>query len=106
MTKISRLVPLVLDRERHLRLDFNAVCEVERVTGSNIYAPGFWRSFGPIKTRGVLYAALVHEDNNLTLEKVGELIEQNMDKFGAICDAIRDAYSEALPKAKENAPAQ
>jgi hypothetical protein len=95
MSRITSPVPLTLDKERHLLLDFNAACEVENVVGVNPYLHEFWTNCGPTRTRAVLWGMLLHESPRIKIEQVGSLIQAHMDRYGEISDAILEAYKRA-----------
>ncbi len=92
---MPNLVPLVeidLDKPRHLRLDLNAMCEFERVSGKSIAEIG--NSLRDIRI--MLWAALIHEDADLTEEGVGALIHAgNLPLVNA---ALSQAFAVAVPE--------
>ncbi|MEE9401258.1 MAG: hypothetical protein V3V32_04485 [Dehalococcoidia bacterium] len=91
---MARLVPLVeieLDRPRFLRFDLNAMCEVERMTGSS-----FAEMDGSMQTmRVLLWAGLLHDDPELTLKDVGSFI--HVGNIQEVSDAVGEALSVAMP---------
>jgi len=92
-------VPIHLDRERHLKFDLNACCQIEKQTGKNYFtliAPG---GLTATDLRAFLWAGLVHEDEELTVEAVGEMIRPGSIEH--ILEAIGKAVSESLPEPKE-----
>lgn len=92
-------VPLKLDRERTLRLDFNAFCALKKATGENPFKGAFWSDMGdPMRVRVTLWAALLHEDKTLTEEQVGDMIP--VARLGEIVVAIGEAVSAAMPDVK------
>ncbi len=90
-------IPLRLDRERTLIVSFNALCQAEEVTGINFLMGEF--TFSSVRVmRALEWAGLIHEDPNLTLPQVGDLIEEaGADKIARV---IIDAFAAAMPKAK------
>lgn len=91
-------VPLRLDRDRTLVLSFNALCRAEEVTGCNFLMGEV--TFSSIRVlRALVWAGLQHEDPTLTLEEVGDMIEE----AGAddVSRAIITAYAKAMPDATE-----
>lgn len=93
-------VPLRLDRERTLILSFNAMCKAEEVTGVNFLMGDV--VFSSVRVlRALVWAGLLHEDPTLTLEQVGELIQD----VGAdeIVDTVMKAYAAAMPDAQPEA---
>ena len=100
-------VPIELDKRRNLRFDYNALCELEGHLGvsipnlGNILASG---SVGLKEIRAILWAGLLHEDESLTVKKVGEILDdvkwtKNIDK---ITQAVLSAFEAAFPTAKES----
>lgn len=67
------LVPVPLDRERHLRFDVNAMIALEEATGLSV-ADGLPKKMSLRQVRALLWAALVHEDPDLTEAQVGGMI--------------------------------
>lgn len=90
-------IPLRLDRERTLVISFNALCQAEEVTGINFLMGEF--TFSSVRVmRALVWAGLIHEDPNLTLPEVGDLIEEaGADKVARV---IIDAFAAAMPKTK------
>lgn len=89
-------VQLRLDRVRTLVLSFNALCRAEEVTGINFLMGDF--TFSSVRVlRALVWAGLIHEDPSLTLEGVGDMIEEaGTDNVG---NAIIEAYAKAMPDA-------
>ena len=90
-------VPLRLDRDRTLVLSFNALCRAEEVTGINFLMGDF--TFSSVRVmRALVWSGLLHEDPSLSLEEVGDMIEE----AGAdgIAKQIIAAFVAAMPKVK------
>ena len=98
-SKTAPKVPITLDKKRHLLLDLNAMAAFEDATGKNIM-----RGFGSAEMtakdlRALLWACLLHEDENLTIEGAGRLIHTgNLD---AVTESLGEAWSAAMPEAEE-----
>ena len=105
MPRISRPIPLTLDKPRTLILDFNACVAIEDETGENILAPSFWRRVSPKRVRAALWGCLLHEGKDApTLVQVGDFLTEHMDRWEEIRDALIKAWEQALPPApKETA---
>ncbi len=71
------MIPIELDRMRHLRFTPNAIADAETAMGKNLLA--IVAEGGVRATRAFLWAGLKWEDRSLTLEKVGILIEKWME---------------------------
>lgn len=93
-------VKITLDKERSLLFDLNAFAAVEEVYESVDKAFEDLEK-GKIKAlRTLLWAGLLHEDENLTLKDVGRIVTlADMDK---IAPAINEALQAALPKEAKN----
>ena len=72
---MSGTVIILLDRERALRFDYNALCDVEPLLREELAAilKAGRMSMGDL--RALIYAGMKWEDARLTLERTGELIE-------------------------------
>lgn len=66
--RIVRPVPIVLDKPRTLRMDFDAMARFEEATGESAWYGNVWSS--PKYLRQLIWAALLHEDPDLTLDEV------------------------------------
>lgn len=81
-------VTINLDKERVLFYNLNALCALEEM-GVNIADLGTAVKMSQV--RAILWAGLKHEDADLTLEDVGELI--TMDNINEVSEAISAAFS-------------
>jgi hypothetical protein len=99
--KIRGLVDINLDKPRHLRYDLNALAEIEDKLGISIdqLAGGF--CFGMKAIRTVLWAGLIHEDEELTEKEVGAMID--MENIEDVTSSIMDSLGMAFPDAPKNA---
>ena len=87
----TQLVPIMLDRERFLRVDFNALIMVEQRQGRSILNPDSW---GNLKLKDLAYmawAALRHEDPTLTEKGVMRLL--NHSNFERVMKAVSAAWT-------------
>ena len=66
-------ITITLDRERELRLDFNAMSEFENVTGHSLFTIGE-KMQEARNIRAFLYATLKAAKNELTIEEVGSMM--------------------------------
>ena len=98
MSKIKPAVLIQLDKKRHLLLDLNAMCAYEDVTGQNLFKGIDPEKMGAKELRALLWACLIHEDENLTLKEVGSWI--NTDNMTEIAQRVNDAFQAAMPEAK------
>lgn len=103
-------IPLMLDKERHLRLHIGSLLlaerEMERLWGREINlftviaAPG---GMGLNNLSILLWVALLDEDPSMTLLKTQDLL--NPSQVGPVITAIFDAWNAAwpLPRPEEEA---
>lgn len=113
-------VPIVLDKRRIVKYDFNAMSEFENETGKNLRtfffgfaalhgkstydaAKHLARELSDKDLRALLYAGLVHEDDELTIKTTGRLMDQAegenlFEKFTNIFLACLEAWMAIQPK--------
>lgn len=82
--------------ERHLKFDLNALAEIEDKFGT--VDAGFEElDKGSIKAvRFILWAGLVHEDESLTEQRVGSLID--IQYLQSIMQSMGDAMQKDMPE--------
>lgn len=89
MSNIQRgEVKIMLDKERTLKFDLNALIDVEDELGFPLAELGE-RGVTIKALRSLLFAGLSHEDSELTVRQVGSLI--TMDNIGEVQDALTKA---------------
>ena len=89
-------VTIILDRPRTLRYGLNALAKVEDITGQNIM--GLDLNNVSIKDLlAIIYAGLYHEDKELTVEKVGDLIDEHSN-ITEVAEKLGEAFTEAFGK--------
>lgn len=96
------MVPLLMDKERHLNYDLNALAILEDRFGSIEMAFGVLETMKINSIITLLWAGLIHEDEDLTEKQVGALI--SFPKMVVLAGAITEALSESVPN--EPAPAK
>lgn len=90
------LIPIELDRPRRLCFDFNAFAAYEEATGKNVLAGGLQEDLQSVRgVRALLWAALLHEDPELTQQQVGAML--HLGNVGEMTGRLRDALTQALP---------
>lgn len=72
-------IPITLDRERQLRLDFNALSDADEVAGKSVDAFFTGSAVSLNAVRALLWAGLKAEEPRLTLRQTGELIQQRIE---------------------------
>ena len=88
-TNLKRgIVPITLDKERTLYFDLNALVALED-QGINVATINEGVKMSQI--RGILWAGLIHEDKDLTMEQVGAMV--TFDNIQDVSDCIAKAFS-------------
>lgn len=85
-----------LDKPRTLRYGINALAKIEDLTGRPITALDL-NSVGIKDLLVIVYAGLYHEDKALTLEKVGDLIDEHSN-INEIAEKVGEAFTLAFGK--------
>jgi len=87
-------IQVALDKPRTLIISFNALCKAEEVTGQSFLVGD--PAFSSMRVmRAMVWAGLLHEDPLLTIEQVGDMIEEAGAEV--ILGQIMLAYQAALP---------
>jgi len=87
-----------LDRPRNIRLNTNALVKAEEVLGRPLSE--FGTSFGLKEIRAMLWAGLLHEDQSLTLDAVGELMDEAGYEY--VTEKVGEAITMAMGMKPEN----
>ena len=91
-------VPITLDKPRTLVLSFNAFCDIQQVLGVNPLAEDEQLDLGsPVNLRAFLWAGLRHEQPDLTLREVGDLLDSCEGGFVAALVGVTQALEAAMP---------
>lgn len=83
-----------VDRPRELRIDFNIICEAEKVTGISLLQD-WTQSISAQGLRAICWASWRREDPKLTLEEAGLIVGKYV---AVITEALTRAWIDALPK--------
>lgn len=86
--------PIQLDKVRNFRYGMKAVSLIEKSLGKNVSKLDF-DNLTMEDTATIIWAGLVHEDKELTPEKVMELIDDHSDIQSAI-EIMGKAFNEAF----------
>lgn len=87
---MKKITVINLDKERHLKYNLNALITAEKITGKKLAELGGEKgSFDLEFLRAMLYAGLIWEDKELTLEDVGDLID--MENLEYVTDRLGEA---------------
>ncbi|MGD6897108.1 hypothetical protein [Bacillus infantis] len=92
-------VKIMLDKERTILFDLNALCELEETYESVFDALADIEKMKMKSIRSILHAALVHEDESLTLKQVGSFI--GMHNILEISAKLTAAFTDSQPEVKE-----
>ena len=90
---MARGIRVKLDRKRHLRLTSQAIADFERVTGKPLLAESTLSNLSLRDFVTIVWALLLHEDPQLTIEQVRDMIhplgkiKELRDKIVEACDA-------------------
>lgn len=93
------IVKITLDKERTLRFDFNALSAFEERTGKSALEASVWAKPDARTLHALLWAALLHEDPDLTMKDVGAIIHMGNLKY--VSEKIREASIAANPEAED-----
>lgn len=103
MNKANPGVKVVLDKERVLKLDLNAMAAFEEATGKSLMDGSFQSSNMSIRdVRAMLWACLIHEDDALTEKQVGSWVD--MTNMLEVASKLNEAFEVAIPEGKEGEP--
>jgi hypothetical protein len=99
-----KLVPITLDRPRRLLFDFNALAAAEEAAGCSLLSLDLAGRLSARILRALVWAALLHEDRDLTLEQVGAWLHPG--NLRDIAEAVEAAFQAALPDQDPTAPSR
>lgn len=87
-------ITINLDKPRTLRYGMNALAKIEDLTGKSILALDL-NKVGIKDLLAIIYAGLYHEDKTLTIDKVGDLIDE-YSNLTEIAEKIGEALTAAF----------
>jgi hypothetical protein len=96
-------VTVELDKLRTLRYGMNALIKIEELTEKSITQLDL-KNISIKDLRAMVYAGLFHEDDNLTPEKVGDLID-GYSELSLIAEKLGEAMTLAFGTKNANRPA-
>jgi len=100
--KAKPLIPIELDKKRNFLYDLNAMISFEEITGKNTLQGINPADLSAKDFRALVWACLIHEDKELTLEQVGAMFHsRNMDEMANRLSAALEA---AIPEGDKDAP--
>lgn len=92
----TKPVSIQLDRERTLLYDFNALIELEDIYGSVTEAMSGLEKLKVRNIRDMIWAGLLHEDENLTQKQVGKML--TMANLEEVALKISESLGISLPE--------
>ena len=95
---MKKSVTIELDKARNLRYGINALVRIEGLIGKPITVLDL-NSLSMSDLRNILFAGLVHEDKDLTAEKVGDLIDEYMS-IEEVAEKLGEAFTLAFGDGK------
>ncbi len=91
--------PVMIDKMRNFRYGMKAISIIEKTLNAPIAKLDF-DSLTMYQTAVIIYAGLVHEDKNLTVDKVMDMIDDSENSFTNIIAEMGKAIGEAFGDAK------
>lgn len=101
MSKMTPTVSIILDKERLFKLDFKALMSFEKASGKNVLATDVWQQMSATDMVTLLWAGLLHEDAQLTLDKVAEMIHPG--NLQEVVEVLQKGFSLAMPGSQDAA---
>lgn len=98
----SKMIPIVdveLDRPRKLKYDFKAMRLIEKETGKNTLNSKIWQEMNATDLSIFLWAGLKHEDPDLTVEQVEEILHPG--NMAETIYKVGEAWGLSMPEAKD-----
>lgn len=89
---------------RQLAYDFAAICTAEKLTGINLMKAASFQDLSFNDVRGLLYAALLHDEPKLTLEEFDRTCGPQIMHNLIVCQAaVAEAWFGSVPDPKDEA---
>ena len=102
MPRLTPPVPIMLDKERTLRMDFAAMCAFEDETGLSPWSSEVWGAgVSPRILSALVWAGLIHEDPDLMLSDVRRMPGRELSNYGYLMDRLSDLWGETMPEPEE-----
>ena len=93
-------IPFQLDKQRAVRMDAKAIMLIERELGKSFFKIDL-DDLSMTETINMLWAGLQHEDKELTVDDVADLVAEHSDPLKAVTvviEAIGAAFEQAKGK--------
>jgi len=91
-------------KKRKLVFDFNALCKLEEMTGKNALDGETWQQPRASDIRILLWAALLRNEPELTLEDTGAML--TISSLSQVTESLRQAFESASMPADESKSSQ
>lgn len=95
--RVIEPVPILLDRERSLRLDFKGMKAFQQWTGLSPWGNEAWRGDDADTMLALIWASLLHEDPSLTLEDVIAMPGMDMGNIAYLTDRLGKLWGNTMP---------
>jgi hypothetical protein len=103
--RIVKPVPIELDRPRSLVMDFEAMARFEDATGVSAWSREAWN--GTRYLPALVWAGLLHEDPDLTLEEVKSWRDIfHLANIGYLSERLGELWGATMPEAEPAAEEQ
>jgi hypothetical protein len=96
---IKAPVAITLDKERHLKLNLNGMVKFRHATGKDLLKGFDMDEMSSDDIRALLWVCLVWEDENLSLDDVGAMID--MRNMASVIKALASSVFNAFPEQEE-----
>ncbi len=98
-------IPIMLDKERHLRLTLESAIRLEEETNTQLstYYDQLTKNPRLKAVRNLLWAFLIDEDENLTLKDVGKMVNLLSD-MPRIIETLTQAFEKQFQKKEDTSP--
>jgi hypothetical protein len=97
---MTKGIKIKLDKTRTLKFDLRAMSTFEQVTGKNFFFDINWERIGAFDMQALIFSCLAHEDDNLTFDDVGDMI--NIDNMASIKEQLDQIMEENSPDVGED----
>lgn len=96
--KARPVIPIMLDKQRNLKLDFFTLMTFEEMTGRNILREeSFWLNMNMTEVLTLMWAGIRWEDPKLTFEQFVEIVAESSMNLDKLVDTLNDAIDLAFP---------
>lgn len=101
--RVVKPVPITLDRERHMLLDFVGMDAFEEATGLSAWEAEAWQRPTPKILGALIWASLIWEDPDLTLDACKRLDGMQLANMAYLSDRLGELWGVTMPDPDPNA---